>query len=377
MTRDVTTCPKCGALISPNLARCRQCKHYLHGTQVEGFLLEHLLPQKLAAAPGSGIFFLLIIGYYALMVMFAGIDSAPGFSAFSTRQLGSTWAPGIWEGQYWRLVTSMFAHGGVVHLAFNLYALTIVGPLIEQLWDRKKMMVVFLVAGILSMTVSHFFYTEVMGAAYHGSVGASGAISGLIGACFVGAKRRGPDGRQVANVMLQWTAYMAIMGFAIGGIDNAAHVSGWLFGAGLAAVIPLGITKTVAMQRVLSVFVLGLLALCGLCVALMLLNLRGFPASLDRDAYPRNVFFFQYADGKEWEHSSQYTAAQDCRKVLDELTDGAPITDDRIYRCELAVRAHPSEGMYFALAALHERRGDAARAAKLRHVVDELRRRRR
>lgn len=374
MTRQVDTCPKCGALISPNLARCRQCKHYLHGTQLEGALLEHLLPGKLAAAPGTGTFFLLIIGYYALMVMFAGIDSAPGFSPFSTKQLGSTWSLGIWEGQYWRFVTSVFGHTGLIHLAFNLYALTIVGPLIEELFDRKKMMLIFGLSGVLSMVTSHLVYTELLGHVFRGSIGASGAVSGLIGACFIGAKRRGSEGREVANAMLRWTAYMVIWGFAVSRIDNAAHAGGWLIGAGMAAVIPLGIARSVATQRTLSVVVLGLLALMITSVALMLINLRGYPASLDKDAYPRSLFLFEYAPGAQWEYSSQNSAIQDCQDSLQEVSEQGEVTDEHIYRCELALRAHPSPSgaLYLALITLHEARGNHQRVADLRRVVERL-----
>jgi len=369
--REVDTCPKCGALISPNLARCRQCKHYLHGTQVEGFLLEHLLPGRLAAAPGTGVFFLLIIAYYALMVMFAGFESALGFSSYSVRQLGSTWSLGIWEGQYWRFVTSVFAHGGVVHLAFNLYALTIVGPLIEELYDRKKMMLVFGVSGVLSMAFSHLFYTEVMHQ-LHNSVGASGAVSGLIGACFVGAKRLGPDGRDVANVMLRWTAYMAIMGFAMGGIDNAAHAGGWIIGAAMAAVMPLGIARTVATQRLLSVVVLGLLVLMVTSIGLMLANLRGFPGKLEKDASPRYVFMFQYAPGTERKFSDQARVIRDCRDAFAAVGESKEVSDEQLYDCELAVRVSPSAPLYEALAVLHEIRGDTERAKQLRAVLDHL-----
>ncbi len=374
MSRDVNTCPKCGALISPNLPRCRQCKEYLHGTQLEGFLLEHLLPAKLAAAPGTGVFFLLIIGYYILMVMFAGVDSAPGFSGYSTQQLGSTWSLGIYEGQYWRFVTSVFGHGDIIHIAFNLYALTIAGPLIEELFDRKKMILICGVSGILSMVASHVFYTRVLGQVYQGSLGASGAVSGLIGACLVGARRRGPDGRQIAQVMLQWTAYMVIWGFAMGGIDNAAHAGGWLVGAGLAALMPLGLTQTVAAQRGLSVLALGLLGLCLLSIGMMLAHLRGYPASLPQDMYPRGIFMFTYAEGSDPDFSSQQSILDDCRDSFTKYLEHKTSDDEQVYACELAVRASPSPIVYEWLAVLHTARGNDGRARRLRHVLQQMQR---
>jgi hypothetical protein len=101
----VDTCPKCGALISPNLPRCRQCGTYLHGTKLEGFIFESLLPKGLAASPGTGIIFLFVILYYLLMGVLAGPVSLIAMTPYNLDQLGSTSPPGIFLGQYWRFFT--------------------------------------------------------------------------------------------------------------------------------------------------------------------------------------------------------------------------------------------------------------------------------
>lgn len=379
MKTPVDTCPKCGALVTPQLARCRQCQQYLHGTQIEGFLFEHLLPARLTAAPGTGVFFLVIILYYILTTVLGGFHQAAGFTPYTLIQLGSLFGPAIREGEYWRFGTSMLAHGDLVHLAFNLYALTIVGPLIEELFDRKRMMLIFLLSGLLSMATSYVFYEEILGRLVN-SVGASGAVSGLIGACLVGARRRGPEGRQVAQVMLRWTAYMAVFGFLVKGIDNAAHVGGWLVGAGLAAAMPLGIVQKRRTHMALSIGLLGLLAVLLASVGLMLTSVRGVPLSFERSASPGRLLFFTYRAPVDPRLSDELMAFHDCRDaVTARHTPDArrnPNADAKaVLQCRIASRAWPSPQAFQLLAAAHEKAGDPERASTAMRTAGRLARR--
>ncbi|MCA9556856.1 MAG: rhomboid family intramembrane serine protease, partial [Myxococcales bacterium] len=180
---------------------------------------------------------------------------------------------------------------------------TIAGPVVEEAFDRKKMMLLFGISGILSMAVSYVVYVELLGHTIHQSVGASGAISGLIGGSFVVARRMGPAGRQIEHAMWRWTVFMLVFGFVAPGVDNAAHVGGWLIGAGMALVMPVGLTQTVAAQRALSVATFGLLGLVIASVALMLMHLKGFPASLENDAEPITILGMVVKPGAEWDYS--------------------------------------------------------------------------
>src|SRR5262249_11870265 len=140
MPMPVNACPKCGAMIVPQLVRCRQCKAYLHGTSVEGFLFEYLLPAQVQRSPGTATLCLLICLYYALMVALAGADSLFGYSGYTLIELGAVHGPSILRGQYWRFVTSIFGHHDLLHLILNLSSLVAVGDLVERIFDRKKMM---------------------------------------------------------------------------------------------------------------------------------------------------------------------------------------------------------------------------------------------
>jgi membrane associated rhomboid family serine protease len=76
----------------------------------------------------------------------------------------------------YQLVTHMFAHGGFLHILFNMYALWMFGSVLERIWGPKKFLIFYLVCGLAAGVTQMFFVTN--GAA----IGASGAIMGLLGA---------------------------------------------------------------------------------------------------------------------------------------------------------------------------------------------------
>src|SRR3712207_6749240 len=82
------------------------------------------------------------------------------------------------NGQYYRLFTCMFLHGGLIHLAANMYALGAIGPIVERIYGKVKYIIIYLVGGIISSIASHFFLRGV-------SIGASGAIFALLGVMLI------------------------------------------------------------------------------------------------------------------------------------------------------------------------------------------------
>lgn len=366
MKSEIRTCPSCGALITPQLARCRQCGTYLHGTQLEGLLFERLLPAPLRASPGTGLLFVMVAFFFVVQGLVAGPESILGFSSYSLRQLGGLDGTRIVLGEYWRFVTSAFTHGGIIHLAFNLYALTIAGPAVEELFDRKKMWLITVISGVLSMVASYVWSVEIMGHVAFLSVGFSGAISGLFGAAIFGGRRAGPRAAELVRFMTRWTILVAVFGLVMQGVDNAAHVGGFVVGAGLSTVIPLGLTQTVAANRVLSVAMLGVLAGVAFCFVQMVQGLQGMPGSLPHDAQGRGFLFFRISSGTRWDRSSQYQAHLRCRQ--------AP-ADEALEVCRKTTRIIPQDRSAWVkyAKALHAegRHGEASAASR---VVARLRR---
>lgn len=130
----------------------------------------------------------------------------------------------IQAGQYYRLITAMFLHGGIIHIAFNMYALYSLGNLIENIYGKWKYLLIYFLAGILSTTTSYIFSPYV-------SVGASGAIFGLFGAAVVfGLKERNRIGKNFLTEIATVVGMNIIIGLSSRNIDNFAHFGGLLGG---------------------------------------------------------------------------------------------------------------------------------------------------
>ena len=148
------------------------------------------------------------------------------------------------EGEYWRLLTVTLVHGGLMHLLFNMYALYIVGPIVEAMYGRVLFLSFYLLSAALGSVASYLFVPAP-------SVGASGAVFGLFGILFVSTWRHKPAlGRQARALTGQigiLIAFNLALGFGLGGafgvrIDNAAHVGGLIAGAWLGfALVPRGL----------------------------------------------------------------------------------------------------------------------------------------
>ena len=166
----------------------------------------------------------------------------------------------IANGEWWRFITPIFIHIGMLHLLFNSYALWIVGPQVEKLYGHARFVILYVLTGIAGVYASYYYHPETI------SAGASGAIFGLFGALLVfGIRYRNsipPDfKRAVGTGVLPVIVINLIIGFTIPAIDNAAHIAGLLSGAALAAVVPFhkpgdetaGIYKTVQMVLIATV----------------------------------------------------------------------------------------------------------------------------
>ena len=145
-------------------------------------------------------------------------------------RFGAKYGPLIAHGQYWRLLTACFLHIGIIHLAFNAYALFSFGVDIERRFGRVRFLALYLLAGI-GGTVFSFVASDTL------SAGASGAIFGLLGAAIayfvVYRKRFGPHGRRQLIRMLIVAGYNLVWGLAMPGIDNLGHIGGLLTGLAL------------------------------------------------------------------------------------------------------------------------------------------------
>jgi membrane associated rhomboid family serine protease/Tfp pilus assembly protein PilF len=208
--------------------------------------------------------------FLAMALESGSIDNFPGSVAVP---FGANYGPYTLAGQWWRLVTYMFLHGGIWHIVFNMWCLWDLGQLCESLYGRWTYATIYLITGIAAGLASVGWNPGAM------SVGASGAIFGLAGALaasyYLGefslpsfAIR--PMLRSLAffigfNVLFG-IGYNVFLGGNYGGIDNAAHIggliSGLLLGALIARFAPLHDGRRVAVLGAVVLAVLG----CGLFV---------------------------------------------------------------------------------------------------------------
>ena len=130
--------------------------------------------------------------------------------------------------EYYRMLTAAFLHGGVVHLLVNMYALYLFGPQLEAALGRLRFTVLYLVSAVGGSAVSYAFASPLQQ-----SLGASGAVFGLLGAFLVVNRRLNRDNSVVWTLL----AMNLVLGFVLPRIDWRAHLGGLVVGAMVAAAI--------------------------------------------------------------------------------------------------------------------------------------------
>src|SRR5437867_5213427 len=178
------------------------------------------------------IFFALNILVFLLMALAGGSTNEHTLMAFGVKSNAE-----IAKGQWWRFVTPIFIHIGLLHLFFNSYALWIVGPQVEKLYGSGRFVILYVLTGVAGVYGSYAYHPDTI------SAGASGAIFGLFGVLLAfGIRYRNSIPpffkRAVGTGVLPVIVINLIIGFTIPAIDNSAHIGGLLAGAALAAVIP-------------------------------------------------------------------------------------------------------------------------------------------
>ncbi|MBW3593976.1 MAG: rhomboid family intramembrane serine protease [Actinobacteria bacterium] len=194
------------------------------------------------------------------IAIFLGQQLVPGLTE---RLLMSPLA--IENGQYWRLVTPMFLHGGIFHILMNSYVLYIFGPNVEQAFGSVRFALMYLAAGFMGNVLSFVIPPD------NNSLGASGAIFGLAGILFVYLYRRRRSTfimRYLRSISFFIVANV-VLGFTLlaGIVDNFAHLGGLLGGI----VLGLGFDRDDQMKAV--TMALSMLAVVGGGVFLVLTRL--------------------------------------------------------------------------------------------------------
>jgi membrane associated rhomboid family serine protease len=187
------------------------------------------------------------------------------------------------SGEWWRLLTNIFVHAGIIHIAFNMWCLWYLGELAEQLYGAWTYGCIYLICGIGASLTSAGWHP------YVPSVGASGAIFGLAGALFTAIKLgEFSVSRSALSGTLRslgaFVVFNLIFGFAISGVDNAAHIGGLITGVIVGALVALIAPAREHGLRRIVVFIGMFLALA--FAAMQLAHHYGVPLQLHRVQFP-------------------------------------------------------------------------------------------
>jgi rhomboid protease GluP len=197
-----------------------------------------------------------------LGMLFAGVSILDNPSGQHLVQWGANFGPYTLSGQYWRLLTCVFVHGSLLHIAFNMWCLWDLGALAESLYGHWTFAVVYLLAGVGGSLGSVIWNPNVL------SVGASGAIFGIAGA-LIASFYLGEFSLPRAAVMgtlrsvVTFVGYNLVFGAFMSRVDNAAHVGGLVTGLILGALIAKAAPDPENRTQRIAVLALGLVLIGG------------------------------------------------------------------------------------------------------------------
>jgi len=229
-------CPACGTLVGSTATRCHQCGASLTFSMAAASRsLSRLLP---ATSPATyGILSLSCLLYLVSLLWtmrISGFEAPTGGGVFALFNLGGINGEVLGRmgaslplvgnlAEPWRFVTAVFLHGSIMHIAFNMWVLMDIGPQIEELYGSARYFFIYVATGIGGYALSSF-----MG---NFSVGGSGALLGLVGVLLAMTMGRRSAGMQMLrSQLIKWLIYIAIWGLVFRGIDNFAHLGGFVSG---------------------------------------------------------------------------------------------------------------------------------------------------
>ena len=222
-------CPHCRAFITDRDRICPYCNEPVGPRTVErseggAGLLAGFIPH---ARFNTVIILLINFGLYVATSLFAmnsGRGDAMNIDAQTLYFFGAKYGPAIARGEWWRLVTAGFLHGGLIHILMNSWVLFDLGSQVEEVYGSSRMLVIYFVSTISGFYLSNLFHPGTP------SVGASAALFGLLGAMIaILTKHRNSFTDAVRGQYLRWLIMLLVFSL-FGNIDMLAHIGGLVGG---------------------------------------------------------------------------------------------------------------------------------------------------
>jgi rhomboid protease GluP len=227
-TEGSVICAACGVLVGVNDPTCYNCGRRNPGLWGFGPALRAL---------GTDFGFVNFVTgatvvIYALSLILSrdGLQIMLAPSTLILYLLGASGSiPVIGEGRWWTLLTAGWLHGGILHIFFNVMWIRQLGPEIARMYGAGRMVIIYTIGGVTGFALSTGM--DLLPIPFFGApitVGASASIFGFLGALVHYGKRTGSSHARDAG--LQYALFMGIMGFVLQGVDNAAHLGGFIGG---------------------------------------------------------------------------------------------------------------------------------------------------
>jgi rhomboid protease GluP len=218
-------CPHCRAFITTSDRVCPYCNEAVAPRQVQrtsdsatGGFIPH-------ARFTTVIILVINFGLYlatALYSMNSGKGNALNIDPYTLVDFGGLYTPAVFLGQWWRLVTAGFLHGGLLHILMNSWVLFDLGAVVDEMYGTSRMLVIYFVS-----TVTGFYACYLMSSF---AVGASAALFGLIGAMIaLGTRYRSTIGDRIRSFFIRWLIYGLLFSL-MPGVSLTAHLGGLVGG---------------------------------------------------------------------------------------------------------------------------------------------------
>jgi rhomboid protease GluP len=226
-------CPNCKSLISRDEPRCPHCgiahpgSWWKNNPWTQGFRDTDKLLMAVIYT-NVGIYILSMI----LNIRAASLSFNPfTLLAPDTRVLLLLGATGTYPlehgGGWWTLISANYLHGGILHIAFNMFALWQIGYLALEEYGTYRLFIIYTLSGIAGFLVSCLVGVPL-------TIGASAAVCGLIGAAlYYGKSRGGAYGQMIFRQVGAWVVGIFLFGFVVPDINNWAHAGGIIAGVAL------------------------------------------------------------------------------------------------------------------------------------------------
>jgi len=223
-------CPHCRAFITSKDRVCPYCHEEVGARAVDRGSPVSVLGGMIPHARFATTMILLInFGLYAAMVVYSmGLGNSGAFMDLDLQtlyQFGAKFRRSILQGDWWRLVTAGFLHGGLMHIAMNSWVLFDLGAQVDEIYGTSRFVVFYILSTIGGFAASTYWSPAP-------SVGASAGLFGLIGVMIaLGISNQTSVGAAIRGMYIRWAIYGLLFGLLpYFRVDNAAHIGGLVTG---------------------------------------------------------------------------------------------------------------------------------------------------